>query len=101
MAENIVIKKEKIDEPKQGSSSGTEEATNEVEIEARIIELMKENPKGINDKTLQNDMPNLDPKVKVTILNRLLSQVSTKFSGYNVKIIVKIINLYVGQGESL
>lgn len=70
---DIVIKKEKIDEPKESSGDA---AANEAEIESRIIELMKENPKGINDKTLQNDMPNLDPKVKVTILNRLLSQVS-------------------------
>ena len=72
MADAIVIKKEKVDEPKSGSSAS---AVNEAEIEARMLELMKEFPKGINDKILQNDMPELDPKLKVSILNRLLSQV--------------------------
>lgn len=76
MADNIVIKKEKIDEPKAGPSVDEFDTVSEAEIEARIIELMKEFPKGVNDKILQTDMPNLDPKVKVSILNRLLSQVS-------------------------
>ena len=71
MAQKVVIKKEKIDEPKPGPSV----AVDETEIEARILEMLAEFPKGISDKMLDTDMPNVDKQVRVNILNRLLSQV--------------------------
>lgn len=75
MASPVVIKKEKVDEPRPSPSADAGEGQTEAEIECRMIELMGEFPKGINDKILETDMPNVDKKVKVAILNRLLSQV--------------------------
>ncbi|XP_057373452.1 DNA-directed RNA polymerase III subunit RPC6-like [Daphnia carinata] len=74
MAPPVVIKKEKVDEPRPSSSADAGEGQTEAEIERRMLELMGEFPKGINDKILETDMPNVDKKVKVAILNRLLSQ---------------------------
>lgn len=74
MAEKVVIKKEKVDEPRSGPSDASDGPA-EAEIEARMIELMTQFPKGINDKILETDMPKVDKKITVNILNRLLSQV--------------------------
>ncbi|EFX62917.1 hypothetical protein DAPPUDRAFT_130662 [Daphnia pulex] len=70
---SVVIKKEKVDDPRPGQSAKHDEQT-EAEIEARMLELLREFPKGINYKILETDMPNVDKIIKVNTLNRLLSQ---------------------------
>ena len=74
---NVNIKREKPDEPVASSSSSNNTIVdvNPAEIEARIIELCQEFPKGVSDKILQNDMPNLDAAIRVKAVNRLLSLV--------------------------
>ncbi len=72
---SVVIKKEKVDDPRPGQSAKHDEQT-EAEIEARMLELLREFPKGINYKILETDMPNVDKIIKVNTLNRLLSQVN-------------------------
>jgi len=67
MATNVVIKQEKDVETAESSVSVSD-------IEARIVELCQEFPKGVIDKVLENDMPNLDPKMRVSAINRLLTQ---------------------------
>lgn len=63
MAAKITIKQEKDSEENQLSVS---------DVEARIIELCNQFPKGVLDKVVENDMPNVD---RVTAINRLLNQV--------------------------
>ena len=73
---NVNIKREKPDEPVASSSSSNNTIVdvNPAEIEARIIELCQEFPKGVSEKILQNDMPNLDSGIRVETVNRLLKQ---------------------------
>lgn len=71
---SVVIKKEKIDEPRPGSSANDDGQT-EAEIEAHMLELIAEHPKGMGNKMLATLMPNVDNKIRASILNRLLSQV--------------------------
>ncbi len=73
MVSKIVIKKEKVDDPKPGPSAPRDDDM--TEIEARILELLREYPKGINDKILETHMSNLDKQIQVIVLNRLLTQV--------------------------
>lgn len=47
---------------------GTVEAVSE-----RILELCADFPEGINDKVLQNEFPNIDPKVRAKSINALLA----------------------------
>ena len=68
----VIIKQEKDAEPVAGTSG-----PNASEIEKRIIELCQEFPKGITDKVLQNDMPNLDTKMRVSVINKLLTSVTS------------------------
>lgn len=63
-----VIKKEKDDEPANGPTPA--------EIEARIVELCQEFPKGITGKILENSLQNVDPKNRIIAINNLLNQVS-------------------------
>ena len=65
MAANITIKQEKESEVNQPSVA---------DIEARIIELCHQFRKGVLDKVLDNDMPNVN---RVNAINRLLNQVNS------------------------
>ncbi|KAK6181593.1 hypothetical protein SNE40_009417 [Patella caerulea] len=58
MAANVEIKQE----PVEG-----------VDLETRIINLCQQNPSGINEETIKDDMPQFDVKQRVTAINRLLS----------------------------
>ena len=71
---NVKIKREKHGGPAASSSNNTTVGVNPAEIEARIIELCQAYPKVVSDKTLQNDMPNLDSGIRVETVNRLLKQ---------------------------
>lgn len=53
-----------------------QEAVGAVDLEERICELCKANPKGITDQVIQQDMPAIPPQQRVTAINRLLSRVS-------------------------
>lgn len=72
MAANVVIKQEKNAEVGPSSSG---DVPTEAEAEARIMELLKQFPKGITDKVLTNDMPNLPKVVIVNLFNKLLTKV--------------------------
>lgn len=74
MASNVVIKQEKQTEDSPGPSSSNDGPT-EAEADARIMELLKEFPKGITDKIMLNDMPTLKGEIKAKVMNQLLSQV--------------------------
>ncbi|XP_077987941.1 DNA-directed RNA polymerase III subunit RPC6-like [Glandiceps talaboti] len=50
-----------------------QEATDAVDLENRILELCQQNPKGIGDAKIQDDMPHIDVRQRVTAINRLLS----------------------------
>ena len=52
-----------------------QEAVNAVDLEERVVKLCKENPKGITDQIISQDMPNIPPQQRVTAINRLLSMV--------------------------
>jgi hypothetical protein len=71
----VNIKKEKIDEPRPGVSTVNDDGRSEAEIEARMLELLQQFPKGISNQILDTDMPTVDKKIKVTILNKLMSKV--------------------------
>ena len=53
-----------------------QEAVDAVDLEERVVQLCKENPKGITDQLISQDMPNIPPQQRVTAMNRLLSMVS-------------------------
>ncbi|XP_071632930.1 DNA-directed RNA polymerase III subunit RPC6-like [Temnothorax longispinosus] len=46
----------------------------ESEIEQRVIALIRAKPKGISDKALSNEMPDLKPHRRGEIINKLVSQ---------------------------
>ncbi|XP_020618954.1 DNA-directed RNA polymerase III subunit RPC6-like [Orbicella faveolata] len=50
-----------------------QEAVDAVDLEERVVELCKANPKGITDQLISQDMPNIPPQQRVTAINRLLS----------------------------
>ncbi|XP_073249039.1 DNA-directed RNA polymerase III subunit RPC6-like isoform X2 [Porites lutea] len=50
-----------------------QEAVDVVDLEERVVQLCKENPKGITDQIISQDMPNIPPQQRVTAINRLLS----------------------------
>lgn len=52
-----------------------QEAVDAVDLEERVVQLCKENPKGITDQLILQDMPNIPPQQRVTAINRLLSMV--------------------------
>lgn len=52
-----------------------QEAVDAVDLEERVVQLCKENPKGITDQLISQDMPNIPPQQRVTAINRLLSMV--------------------------
>ena len=52
-----------------------QEAVDVVDLEERVVQLCKENPKGITDQIISQDMPNIPPQQRVTAINRLLSMV--------------------------
>lgn len=52
-----------------------QEAVDAVDLEERVVHLCKENPKGITDQLISQDMPNIPPQQRVTAINRLLSMV--------------------------
>ena len=65
------------------------------EIEARILELCQQFPKGFTDKVLQNDMQGVDSALRVQAINRLLNAVQClllNLKHCRVKIIVKILS---------
>ena len=43
------------------------------DISERILSLCRNFPRGLSDKVLQNDMPNIDPKVRADTINQLLN----------------------------
>ena len=55
------------------SSSSVEIKTEPDEISERILSLCREFPRGLSDKVLQNDMPNIDPKIRAGAINQLLN----------------------------
>ena len=57
-----------------------QEAVNAVDLEERVVELCKANPKGITDQLISQDMPNISPQQRVSAINRLLSMVGLKRS---------------------
>lgn len=50
-----------------------QEAVDAVDLEERVVQLCKENPKGITDQLISQDLPNIPPQQRVTAINRLLS----------------------------
>ncbi|KAK3748735.1 hypothetical protein QZH41_015673, partial [Actinostola sp. cb2023] len=50
-----------------------QEAVGAVDLEERICDLCRTNPKGISDHLIQQDMPGIPPQQRVTAINRLLS----------------------------
>ncbi len=50
-----------------------QEAIDLVDLEGKIVELCKENPKGITDVAVQQGLPGIPPRQRVTAINRLLS----------------------------
>ena len=52
-----------------------QEAVDAVDLEERVVQLCKDNPKGISDQLITQDMPNIPPQQRVTAINRLLSMV--------------------------
>ena len=57
-----------------------QEAVDAVDLEERVVELCKANPKGITDQLISQDMPNIPPQQRVTAINRLLSMVGLRSS---------------------
>lgn len=55
-----------------------QEAVDAVDLEERVVELCKVNPKGITDQLISQDMPNIPPQQRVTAINRLLSMVGPR-----------------------
>lgn len=54
------------------AASGEGEAEKAAVLE-RILSLCSDFPDGLSDKVLQNDMPEVDPKVRAKCINQLLS----------------------------
>ncbi|XP_002731250.1 DNA-directed RNA polymerase III subunit RPC6-like [Saccoglossus kowalevskii] len=50
-----------------------QEPTDATDLENRIIELCRSDPKGIGDAIIQEDMPHIDVRQRATAINRLLS----------------------------
>merc|ERR1712043_158600 len=50
-----------------------QEPGEEIDVEAKIIELCGQNPKGISDDIIKQTMPQCDIQQRVTAVNRLLS----------------------------
>lgn len=44
-----------------------------VDLETKIVQLCKKNPKGIADAMVQEELPGIPPRQRVTAINRLLS----------------------------
>ena len=44
-----------------------------VDLETKIVQLCRKNPKGIEDATIQHELPGIPPRQRVTAINRLLS----------------------------
>ena len=61
-----------------------QESLDLVDLEARIVQLCKETPKGITDAIVQQDMPRIPPQQRVKAINRLLSTVSISIGFYFV-----------------
>lgn len=55
------------------ASNVKQEPVEDTDLETRILLLCHQNPDGINDTTIQEDMPQFDVKQRVTAINRLLS----------------------------
>ena len=43
------------------------------DISERILALCRDFPRGLSDKVLQNDMPDIDPKIRAGAINQLLN----------------------------
>ena len=63
-----------------------QEAVDAVDLEARVVQLCKENPKGITDQIISQGMPNIPPQQRVTAINRLLSMVSHSIAKLSLRI---------------
>lgn len=50
-----------------------QESVDLVDLEAKIVELCRDNPKGIPDTAVQQGLPGIPPRQRVTAINRLLS----------------------------
>ena len=51
-----------------------------VDFESKVIELCKDNPKGITDSTIQDAIPGISAQQRVKAINRLLSTVYKSFN---------------------
>ena len=60
MATNVAVKQEPVDF---------------IDIESKVIELCKDNPKGITDSLIQEEIPSISVQQRVKAINRLLSTV--------------------------
>ncbi|XP_049784270.1 DNA-directed RNA polymerase III subunit RPC6 isoform X1 [Schistocerca cancellata] len=66
--ENTTTVQVKVEKPDETGSTST------AEVEHRIIALAQKIPKGISDKDIQNEMPDLQPQQRATVINKLLAQ---------------------------
>ncbi|XP_071080597.1 DNA-directed RNA polymerase III subunit RPC6-like [Haliotis cracherodii] len=55
------------------ASAVKQEPVEEIDLETRILLLCQSHPEGIDDATIQADMPQFEVKQRVTAINRLLS----------------------------
>ena len=56
-----------------------QEVVDFVDIESKVIELCKENPKGITDSIIQTSIAGISAQQRVKAINRLLSTVYSRF----------------------
>ena len=52
-----------------------QEAIEPVDLESKLLKLCQDNPKGITDATIQQNMPSIPAQQRVMAINRLLSTV--------------------------
>jgi len=77
------------------------------EFSAKILGLCEQMPEGINDKVLQNELPDLDPRVRAQCINRLLVSgkldlfKSTEGLLYKLKVPSKATNIRGDQEEKI
>ncbi|XP_071447337.1 DNA-directed RNA polymerase III subunit RPC6 [Hetaerina americana] len=76
----------------ESSSSDSRKSSNpsDTEMEHRIIALAKTNPKGVSDKDIQKEIPELIPKQRAVIINKLLANGMLELFHQNGVLIYKL-----------
>ncbi len=71
------------------------------DISEQILALCRDSPQGIGDKFLQNEMPNVDPKVRVKAINQvkiircsLLGSCNNNIFAHNIEIKKTFIKIF-------